>query len=97
MEVSTRARTKRGEDANNSAEKANCEMKWTTQAHWKNMPLLFENSKKRTCIYNLLFPAEINTSDSETPTTYIPFHTDYRGRLLINIDFFLQSSLYNIK
>ncbi len=43
-------------------------------------------------IYNSLqFPAEVNTSSSKTPATFIHFHTDYdyRSRLSINKDLFL--------
>ncbi len=35
---------------------------------------------------------EMNTSSNKTPTTFIPFHTnyDYKGGLLTNKDFYVQ-------
>ncbi len=62
-------------------------MNMATQAHWKNMPLLTYTDNSLQC------PAEINTS--KTPTTCIPFHTnyDYRGRLSINKDYYLKKLL----
>lgn len=77
--MSTRVITKRREDANNSAEKANCEMKWTTQASsWKNMPLLIFFAKTYLYMYNSLqFAAEMISRSSETPTTLTPFHINY--------------------
>lgn len=47
--------------------------------------LIIANLQKRNYTYtSLQFPTEINTSNSKTPTIYIPAHTDYdyRTRLL---------------
>ncbi len=41
------------------------------------------SAKLQKHTYNSLqFPTEVNTSGSETPTTFIPFHTnyEYKGR-----------------
>ncbi len=58
---------------------------------------IFAKLKKHTNKYNSLqFPAEMNTTGSKTLTVYIPFHTnyDYEGRLSVNKDLFLHSSLH---
>lgn len=63
---------------------------YATWAYWKNV-------LKRTYTYNgLQFPAEMNTGSTKTPTTFIPFYTNYcyKGRLSINKDFMF-SSLHN--
>ncbi len=63
-----------------------------TKAHWKNMPIttLLKNIQKHTYTLNSLqFSAEMNSNGSKTPTTFIPFHTNYKYNTILFYDLLL--------
>lgn len=63
-------------------------MKQGKKEIWKWLLAIATCKTPKTYFFIQFTPAEMNTSGSKTPTTFIPIHTndDYRGRLSINKD-----------